>query len=621
MAITVHSLINQVEEELCRMENNAPTANSYRTPEFPMLVVYLGEDSISGHKDISENLFRMWPAFRNELQFIGLKKTASDFECESLDSNNSIGSAPLKYDDISGYVRQLFNKTTHFNKFDSFIVYYILDTSSIGGGEEFQSWLSIINRFIEAMDVDMNMVNSLLCVLLEGGITHEKEYKEIRSVLAKMTDGSMPDCPAVNTMVAGKYLSNGTLLPDWSDVYHIVASTIALSNDHSVDSRRPFFSYPVITPYYARVCKTVDQMSQIIVDEFLEFLSEKIKIGSTYSLANIDDLNNRLGITQQGSVSMVEKLVEREVEAYYPTYDQLVMFPVKDWENPVDFNGVTKEQFDELTMGGWSAFLTSLKSRISNSLMESGLKRQYAKQLETKFSTKELSCFADNLTELKHIFHNSSRKLDCSDDFFARSKKEMVSSISTSETVLEQLIQAVTETSARAKAMERTWQAIFDSKNEIHHSKDAVLKAFYHQRLVEYFDKHGQEIITVFRNCQSEGELQQCFDEQLVHYLHHDPVFHLSFAKSLAMILAANGLPLTPAQYIQEKIVNSTTYFHALSQIDQSAGSAAIIMDIDEKELYKELKQILPSSVFYYDTNMVGSIEYIQMFKLEHGHF
>lgn len=613
MSLNMQQLIRYVDEEIHKLEFSAVGVNEYRKPEFPMLVVYLG-DGTEAHEALSAHLCRLWPAFRNDLRFLEAARSGDTVSLSRLTAQD-LHREPCQMERLSELVDELFDSATNFRNHSNLIVYYILDTTSFQKPEELFFWTNVAEQLQTAMDIDPTISNNLLFLMLHGGVTRRSVHNGIRNYLADFSAGRLTEqLPMKNVVVISKYLDNGTILTDWSEGYQIVSAAMALSNDRDAYVRTPFFRYPVVTPYYSRVQKATEEIGQVVVTQFLETLSHEIKTTAALSLEALPQLRERLGKEKDGTFTFLNQYVQQHIHELLPAKDQLAVFPRREPDGYVDMVNLTAQEFDDYTMGAWSAFLQGLADRMIAEITGAGWKESYAQLLQQNFTPGELRCLSHNRAKVAEEL----RRVDVppqNGDVFTMARNYLQFYLSSRPNTLRLLGEAVRQSGESAKQFDAMWRALIESELEVHMTENQVLKTFYSKKVKAYFDYHpAADIAERLQRCRNEQELEAVVKEHLDQILRSDTIFAAPFADELTAMLNEQGLPQTPAQYIHTRLSDGHTYLKAAYQPDEKAGTAAILMDKDQDALYKGLWANLTEEVFCYDTSMANSVEYLQMF-------
>lgn len=619
MALNMQQFIQYVDAEIHRLEFNATGANSYRKPEFPMLVVYLG-DGAEAHAALSEHLCRLWPAYKNDLRFLEVQRGEGGLSYTRLAAHTP-QREPVVAEQLGDLINELFDSTNNYHNQSNMIIYYLLDTTSFGDPDELFVWMDAIRAVQEAMDVNENIINNMLFLMLHGGVVKQKIYKGVRARLADFADGEANDrFPAKNTVVISKYLDDGTVLRDWTDGYQIVAASIALSNDYDPMIRAPFFSFPVVTPYYSIVQKASTEIGQVVVTRFLDTLAHEINTTAALQLSAVPQLRERLGKEKDGTFTFLNQYLFQHIQDLLPAPDQLVVFPRREPDGYVDMVNLTAQDFDGYTMGAWSAFLQGLADRMISEITGAGWKEHYAELLAQNFTPGELRCLNHNRAQVTEVL----KKVDApthNGDVLTMARNYLQYYLSSRPSTLRLLGEAIRQSGESAKEFDATWRTLIESELEVHTTENEVLRTFYAKKVKAYFDSHPLSgIVEQLQRCRDEKELEAFVKEHLDQILRSDTIFAAPFANELTAMLNEQGLPQTPAQYIHTRLSDGHTYLNTIYHLGEKAGMPTILMDQDQEALYKGLLSNLTEEVFCYDTSVVNSVEYLQMYRVTGEH-
>ena len=143
--MTVKDLIDHFEEVVIEKERNRGASFS-REPDRPLLICFLGEDSIGIFKDIASYLFDMWPAYKNEIFFLGMKDNDSsgidyfDLQLE----NKEIKTNTISENEVGRKISLLFGSQSHFNNKSYLQVYYVLNTEKFNDAQLLEKWIDVM---------------------------------------------------------------------------------------------------------------------------------------------------------------------------------------------------------------------------------------------------------------------------------------------------------------------------------------------------------------------------------------------------------------------------------------------------------------------------------------------
>ena len=615
MALNMQQFIQYVDEEIHKLEFNAVGANDYRKPEFPMLVVYLGDGS-EAHAALSEHLCRLWPAYRNDLRFLEVQRDGEALSVTRL-AARSEQREPIRLEQLGDVVNELFDSANNFRNQSNMIIYYLLDTTPFKSPDELYDWMDAVRRLQEAMDVNENIMNNLLFLMLHGGVVRQSIYKGIRARLADFADGTAADrFPLKNVVVVSKYLDNGNVLRDWTVGYQIAAAAIALSNDYDPMIRAPFFSSPVVTPYYSIVQKASPEIGQVVVTQLLNTLAHEMDTNAALQLGAVPNLRERLGKEKDGTFTFLNQYVQTHIHELLPSPDLLTAFPRREPDGYMDMVNLTAQEFDDYTMGAWSAFLQSLADRMIREIQGSGWKEHYAAHLQQSFTPGELRCLKHNRGQVAEVL----KRVDApthNGDVLTMARNYLQFYLSSRPNTLRLLGEAVKQSGEIADQFDAMWRALVDSQQEVHMTENDVLRTFYGKKVKTYFDYHPVAgLVEQLQRCRDERELEAFVKEQLDQILRSDTIFAAPFASELTAMLNEQGLPQTPAQYIHARLSDGHTYLNTINHLGTKAGLPTILMDQDQESLYKGLRTNLTEDVFCYDTSVINSVEYLQMYRV-----
>ena len=141
---TVRNFIRYFEARLRQIDRNGRGAVTGKEPQFPMLVVFLGEKAMKGYHALSTSLFRIWPQYQHEIQFLAVLERDSKTEYVHLvEGEEETVQKELSADGISDMVSALFGLRNHFQDRRKLLVYYVLHTDDMNGDNGYDRWAGI----------------------------------------------------------------------------------------------------------------------------------------------------------------------------------------------------------------------------------------------------------------------------------------------------------------------------------------------------------------------------------------------------------------------------------------------------------------------------------------------
>ena len=397
----VKNLIHYFENRLLEMDHNTLINSVGKGPEFPTLLVFLGEEAIRGFVPIISSLVEVWPPYRQELRFIGITDTDNSIQYSELSvKDNKISKAAIGKDEIIDIVSFLSSDETHFPNKNRLCVYFILSTASCNKNEDFLAGLNTMNEVKKALQVDETDILTALFVLLDESLIKRNIARQVKNTLSTYYDN-----PAVYNNCNGIFLisnrrSDNAVLRVWGICYRIISSIIELSNNRDGRIAEKLFSGRILAAKYAREEKPSSKIAQVVVTKLIDEISNVFASSNVNLLNDEALLSQRLGITREGTVDILNTFVQNIVIPKLPNSSQLILFPRKDINYREYIEGLSFKEFNDLTMDAWNSYLskiiTEAKGRI-NSEQKQNWSKEYSKYLHNNFTIRELIYLNDHI--------------------------------------------------------------------------------------------------------------------------------------------------------------------------------------------------------------------------------
>ena len=264
-------LVSFFDEELRKIDRQHINGETGMEPQFPMVIVFMGEKAMEGFSEIHSRLMRIWPQFREELCFLGIKTVAATSEYYRLTvRDNHEERKKIEIDELGEEISKMFSLEYHYPSRDQLLLYYILGTTGFSRAEEFTRWTEEIKTLKLNCGVDSSAALEMMILLLNDSMGKHH-------IVASETKND-----AIPVVLLSNKRSDHIVLTDWRLPYRIASAIIALTNNTSTQITGKMFRAGIYTASYEFVEKPTLQIAQVSVVEILDWLSKNktVKVSS-----------------------------------------------------------------------------------------------------------------------------------------------------------------------------------------------------------------------------------------------------------------------------------------------------------------------------------------------------
>lgn len=611
--LTVQNLILHFENRLRQIDRHTLGNTAGKEPQFPMLVVFLGDEAIKGFSSIASNLFEIWPQYQRELQFVGVTNKGSSVAYVQLSfEENEAQESQISSDDISNIVTSLFGLKNHFQDRSKLFVYFILDTTSYKSAEEFSTWMDIIQQTKNAFGIDSLDMLDMLIVLLNENFSRKSISNQIRNKLCSFHEDPklLSNCKSI--FLLSNKRSDHAILEDWNICYRIAISIMALSNNSDANISTSLFSRRVLTASYAREEKPSEKIGQVIVTALIDEIT-KAFVQHEMHLFEDDSISERLGLTKDGTITILDNYAQNVLVPLLPSASQLALFPRVSMDEYDDVSQLSAREFNSLTMSSWDSYLSQVAHQAQEKVnMDSKIRQNWRKEyltyLCTQFSTNELIYLSDHIDDVREII-NHKREPSQEMQVLSAAKSRLKYMLSSDPKLIDIFLSAIKEQGENAREFLQAWRELLQSRQNIFAIRDDNITAFYERKVRNYFDHYGHELTEEFKKMQDAESLKLFLENSLDKIVDSNPVFSAPFEEELERRLHEEALPTDAKQYIRQKLTGEDvrTYLQVNFNFGQPVLSSILIKV--GTPLYNNLYSNLAPTTYYYNTGCGNAAE------------
>ena len=541
----INDLMEHFQKSVFELTNDI-TVNSYDIPVNPFVIVQLGHSNRENFEVIANYLYQIWPNFTtlplfwsvdikdNEISYI--KYTFQNFRLYKEES------------DWTSFVNAISNLRGFNSPFKDkriFLFYYIIDTSSYECSDEFNKWVKSSEKLIDELDPTF-MINELHFVLFdEETKTQINKSKKIKNMICEVQrSDKMKNFLLLSDETNRGILKSGDKI-NWSLPYHVIVSSIVLSNFHDTHITKTFKENRILTAKYSRKEKPIKEISQIVViclmDKFNEYITQSVK--------EVSKFKERIGITKEGTIKFLDDYVDNTLKEALPSKAELDQFPIYDsdinsildkygFETP-DYFKCTAKEFNKLTCGIWDLYLKELSLSCIGSLQNDEKQRRkweemFKNELIENFNTNEILSLSNDLN-LEQFFGQIEKPQE-EKKVLDVAVTKLKYNLSTDKELINLFLSVINTIGTETQNFKNQWIKFYNSKTKLFNTKEEKVEEFYKNKIKQYFVKlkkdHNFE--DEMKKIYSMEDLEKLFKEIIIDILNDDDIYIASFEKELA---------------------------------------------------------------------------------------
>lgn len=617
--ITIQNLIQYFENRIKQIESHSMGSTVGSEPQYPMLVVYLGQEAINSHQTIASNLFQVWPQYQQEIRFLGVKGTGNNQGyLEMIFKNGKVSTNNIEDNAVGDTISALFGTKTHFSDRSKLFVYFILDTTSFTDPSEFEEWVKKISDVKTSLGINMLDVLDMLIVLLNENFSRQETSNQIRNMLSSYYDKrSLYSNSSI--LVLSNRRSDNAILEDWNICYGIISAIIEISNNKDARITGNLFNYTIITASYAREEKPSSKIGQIMVKELIDILAEE---GTHKNINSFDDesLRSKLGLTKDGTLVVLDQYAEKNLLPLLPDEKQLELFPRRDYKDHGWMVDLSERDFNELTLNAWECYLNQTVKHARDKVnMDSSTRNRWIEEysgiLLAGFSTEELVYLSNHISEVKKMLE-TTRKPSSEVKVLRSAIARLKYMLSSDSELIEIFTKIIVDRGEQARIFREAWAKLIQSRLSVFAIRDKNITMFYEKKARNYFDFHENELRDSFKHIADMDGLRIFLEEALNKIIDSDPVYSAPFEEELESRLSEDALVTDAKQYIRKKLTGEDVYTYFQSNFNFGQPLLSAILLKTGTPLYNNLYTNLPPTTYYYDTGQGNAAESLVVYEV-----
>ncbi len=589
-----------------------------KEPNYPLLLVYLGDKAISAHNSICRYLTITWPQYEPEIGCIGVRISdglPSYLTSNSMDNNEMREISEM---DVRAIASSLFGLKTHYRDRSKLLVYYVLDTSDIRSIEQIEEWAKAIEAVKIALGVGNLDILEMVAILLNEDFSHKQIANDIRNWLCSYntSDGTL-QCNSV--LLLSNRRDDSIILEDWNLCYRIISAVIRLSDNSDSRITSSFFANSILTASYDVEEKPTAEIGQVVINSIINELEHRRTATSNEAVSFDDTLLGRLGIAENGTFDVVKEYA-RSFSSLLPSEAELELFPRRDDTNYGSMCELFADEFDEITLGAWTGYLAMITEKVKSKMsvgtaIHQDWKNAFASHFVAEFSLEEL-IFLKNHTQQIEVRLSQRHKPPISSRVLQSALEQIAYMLSTSAVVNETFIDALREQGDLAEDFVNAWQRLISSRRRMFMQKDSNIETFYSRRVREFFDYNWSNISKEFITIRTRKNLELFLEKIIDRIISDDKTFLAPFEEELDARLNEESFKRDAKSYIRDKLTKEgqRTYLQVNFGLKMPIASCLLLKK--GSQLHKSLIDNLPNTIYYYDTGNGNAAESIEIFEV-----
>lgn len=615
--LNMHDLIHHFEDWLRKIDRQNLGDVSGKEPHFPQLVIYLGNGASCAHAEVSSNLLQLWPQYEDELKFLCVQQ-ADGLKYYEMPVGSTQGT-PLSEDGVREIASALFGTRMHFADRSRLLVYFILDTTGMQELDEFVSWLPAIQSIKALLCPDSTDLMDILCLLLNENLVWKKTAAKIRNYLSDFYISSEMRKTISNVLLLSNRRSDNAILEDWEVGYKIISAVIALSNNEEPRIPEKVFGNAVLTASYAREEKPISQIGQVVVGSLLDALVEHIH-HTDPKLLEDPKLPEKLGLTKNGTFSMLDTYAEQNLYGLLPSEEQLELFPRRDANAQTNMSMMSANAFNEYTMGAWEQYLeeivhTAQEKVARNSAIRQKWSEGYRRLLANTFKKEEILYLVDHIDDAEEIM-SKTRRPSYDAKVLTAAKDQLRYMLSSDRKLIRIFVDALQQQGRIVSDFTQAWNTLLASRKKMFGVRDANMSTFYERKVRNFIDRRGSEIFDKFTAIHSTEALEEFLQNVIEAVIDSDDIFSAAFEDELERRLNEDALPTDAKQYIRRKLTGGSVYTYLQTNFALGGPVVSSILIKIGTPLYKNLCSNLTPAPYYYNTGSSSAAEALVLYEV-----
>lgn len=612
--ITISKLIDYYAGELNKKSEYDLDKRQGNEPNYPMLVAFTGKDGPRIYAGVESHIQKTWPQFRGEIKYLNAEKSqdgAQFFELSMKDEEAV--KTRLERSELCDVSAPMFGTDSFFEDKSRFFLFYVIETTSFSSWQDFEDTIRLLKELKREVVQNGMPTREYLCILLnQNGSEREALSREILTRLRET-------CAELrySALVLSNHLDDYTILGDWDSCCRIIADLILLTNNRETPVVNALWEGEVYAPRYAIQQKPVQEIGQVIIRGLIERLSG-ISFDTDGRFMLREDFPARLGLTEGGTVGILDEYVEQTLYRLLPGDTQLNLFPRRTSEE-IYISELSEYEFNQVTMNSWRACLQQITDRavkrISRDLKQKEEWRaQYRQRIKDTFSVPELIWMRTHIDEVRKFF--SVRDVTPDGPILENARFRLKSQISSDPSMKKVFLSVIEDEGKMAEEFLQDWVKLYRSLKMLHSVRDENLITYYQRKLRLYLDSKEGKLQKEFEKIRNIDNLEEYLKSHINEVIEGDPVFRASFEEELRSRIQ-DDTEKTSNEYIQDRLTGDKVPIYFRSTFSLGEPVVRAVLMTSETPLYENLRQNLPPTTYFYNTGNNTAVETVFFYLLQ----
>ncbi len=615
--LTVKKMAEYFKTKITEIENTIVEAQKEKL-NYPLLMVYLGDQSARIHKELSKDIFRNWRNYQDEILFMKIHDENLD-TFESAWGNGKFQRNTLR--EIQTRLSKLSSVESHFANKNRYLMFFVLDAGGLESSKSLNSMLNMISAVQKTLGLDETVVIKTGVALLNEELVYHKSGKILKNYFGE----HIGILPLKSIGLISNFKEDGSyVVPDQysRECGRILSDIIAMVDSENAQIRSAVMRVPVYAVSWGVKDKPLDDIGQVLTVELIDFLSRND--GADNNVSSNDKSNaHQLGLSENGYFDVIYDYVDECAEKLFPSDEQIEQFPRRS-DDDLTLSSLPARELDDNTMGAWSAYFDIVADSIKEQITKDDgvfkeLCDKYLDAISKNFSSKKMDYYNIHFSEIeesikKNLEHCGSIP---ENNLLEYEKKTISRVISGDDSVSKLFVEALREFFKNGSDFFKEWNRFKDSRNELF-LEDNIgnVDSCYIPVVKTYLDKNSIQIMERFRKIRSSENLVEFMHSLIDDMILANDIFKVSFMEELKLRCSGQDSTET-AKRVKEFLDKGCEYKYLSCTNSPSVAFCSSVFMKKGSNLQKMLSEQFGDNTFFCDTVSDTSIEIVRFYELK----
>ena len=592
-------------------------------PRYPMIVCYMGEASEEAYYDISSELYQLWPSFHEHILHFAIdyKEDESALTYKLLSKE---GSREISEPEMLRSLNILHDEDSGFESVDRINMYFVMNSSKVLTFDEYLKQLGLY----KLIKIKLKNLTSrdMLFLLLNEGLDRDKISVKIKNHLAEYyqeTENHIYNMDSI--FIISNKRSDGHIVRSFEKIYSIISYVIAQSNQktdaHTISM---LYSRGLKCVSFSRVSKPMDDISMVIIQNFLRKLRENNLRKPLTGLTSENKLKELAGISDEGVFKCIEDYVKSHESQYKVTEEILEYFPRRHM-NAADISRLSYDEADDLTMGTVSGYISGLVDKVLSMFESQGVSEllaNYKNYINKSCKSKEeLLELKDNIETVKRLSSENNNRFIGNTGVIDVVSKRLTYELSDNRSIREKLFAIIEDEARKSQSFDRSFEELINALDEIRNVNDDSIKYMYGKIVERYIYDNMDNINEEFRKLRSDEEFYIFAKRHIEEIIKSHDIFGLNFEDELRERLNKNDDPTYIDNWLYSRLTSIDevpVYLKSTFGTFNPLGSIfSLRTDTRLSDHIRKLLTGTDKTTYYYNTRSNSYAIAMEIFRVE----